>query len=49
MKRSVGLRTATHAEIKQHIRDYRSQGWTVEHKTEGLPFNGVLLLTKRGK
>jgi hypothetical protein len=42
----IGLRTATTEEIQEMIADFTSQGLKVNHKTKGLPFNGILQVTK---
>lgn len=41
----MGLKTATPNEIKEAIALWESRGYTVVHKTEGLPYNGVLVIT----
>ncbi len=41
----VGLKTATQDEIVDLIKYWQGKGYTVVHKTTGLAYNGVLIIT----
>lgn len=41
----IGLKTASQTEIEDLIKYWRGKGYKVEHRTEGLSYNGVLVIT----
>jgi hypothetical protein len=42
---TIGLKTALEEEIDTFIKYWQGKGYKVEHRTKGLPYNGVLVIT----